>query len=135
MTPSIRSAGYCDLIALTGYARAGKDEAAKPLIDAGWARRCFGDVIKRQIDPIVREYLNFSAFTENDGQKQQIRPILEQWGEVNYDGIMLEFFESLPPRCVNTRLCRVREAREWRKRGGIVVEVRRMTNEIGRAHV
>lgn len=113
------------LVALTGYSRAGKDEAGKVLIEAGWERRAFGDIIKRQLDPLVRQHLGHSAFTEDDKLKSNIRPVLEYWGEANYDNVMAEFFRDLPPRCVNTRLCRVREAREWRARGGVVVLVQR----------
>jgi hypothetical protein len=50
---------------------------------------------------------------------------LEQWGEVNYDGVMREFFDTLPPRAVNTRLVRLREAKEWMRRGGIILRIRR----------
>lgn len=116
-----------NLIALTGYARAGKDEAAKALIDIGWERRCFGDIIKKQIDALVRQHLGFSAFTENDEQKRVIRGTLEQWGESNYANITKEFFDTLPFKTVNTRLCREAEAREWRRRGGIIVEIQRVT--------
>ena len=114
-----------NLIAFAGYAREGKDAAAMRLINLGWQRIAFGDIIKRQIDSLVQQHLGFSAFTENDSQKKQIRPILEQWGEVNYDGVMKEFFDSLPNYAVNTRLVRLREAKEWIKRGGIILRIRR----------
>ena len=114
-----------DLIAFAGYAREGKDAAAQRLIASGWKRCAFGDIIKRQLDPLINHHLGFSAFTEDDTQKKQIRPILEQWGEVNYDGVMREFFETLPARAVNTRLVRLREAKEWMWRGGIILRIRR----------
>ena len=114
-----------NLIAFAGYAREGKDAAAQKLITLGWKRVAFGDIIKRQIDSLVKEHLGFSAFTEDDTQKKQIRPILEQWGEVNYDGVMKQFFDTLPARAVNTRLVRVSEAKEWIKRGGIILRIRR----------
>ena len=114
-----------NLIAFAGYAREGKDAAATRLINLGWKRIAFGDIIKRQIDSLVQQHLGFSAFTENDTQKKQIRPILEQWGEVNYDVVMKEFFDSLPNYAVNTRLVRLREAKEWIKRGGIILRIRR----------
>lgn len=102
-----------NLIAFAGYAGEGKDAAAQRLITSGWKRCAFGDIIKRQMDPLINHHLGFSAFTEDDTQKKQIRPILEQWGEVNYDGVMREFFDTLPSRAVNTRLVRLREAKEW----------------------
>lgn len=114
-----------NLIAFAGYAREGKDAAAHKLISLGWHRVAFGDIIKKHIDSLVKLHLGFSAFTEDDTQKKQIRPILEQWGEVNYDGVMKEFFDTLPSRAVNTRLVRLREAKEWIKRGGIILRVRR----------
>jgi hypothetical protein len=114
-----------DLIAFAGYAREGKDAAAQRLIADGWKRCAFGDIIKRQLDPLIKHHLGFSAFTEDDTQKKQIRPILEQWGEVNYDGVMREFFDTLPARAVNTRLVRLREAKEWMRRGGIILRIRR----------
>ena len=114
-----------NLIAFAGYAREGKDAAAQRLIADGWKRCAFGDIIKRQMDPLINHHLGFSAFTEDDTQKKQIRPILEQWGEVNYDGVMREFFDTLPSRAVNTRLVRLREAKEWMRRGGIILRIRR----------
>ncbi len=114
-----------DLIAFAGYAREGKDAAAQRLIASGWKRCAFGDIIKRQLDPLINHHLGFSAFTEDDTQKKQIRPILEQWGEVNYDGVMREFFDTLPARAVNTRLVRLREAKEWMRRGGVILRIRR----------
>lgn len=114
-----------NLVAFAGYARSGKDVAAQVLIEKGYKRVAFGDIIKRQVDGLVRQHLGFSAFTENDAQKRQIRGLLEQWGEANYDGVMKEFFDSLPDRAVNTRLVRAREAREWLDRGGVIIRVRR----------
>lgn len=114
-----------DLIAFCGYGRAGKDEAAKTLINAGYARVAFGDIIKGLFDEVVKKFLGFSAFTEVSEEKQKIRPLLEQGGEVFYEHVYNTFFSSLPGRAVNTRLCRVREAKEWIQRGGVIVEVRR----------
>jgi hypothetical protein len=114
------------LIAFAGVARAGKDEAAQALIAAGYERCCFGDIIKEQLDVLCCQHLGVSAFTEDDEQKQRIRPVLEAWGDVNADGIADEFFANLPSLAVNTRLVRVREAKEWRNRGGLVVEIKRI---------
>lgn len=113
------------LVAFTGYARAGKDVAAQCLINSGYQRVAFGDIIKRQIDPMVRQHLGFSAFTEDDVQKVKIRPLMELWGDMNYFGVMREFFDTLPERAVNTRLVRTQEAAEWRRRGGIIIHVMR----------
>lgn len=113
------------LIAFTGYGTSGKDEAARPLVAEGYERRCFGDIIKYQIDPLIQQHLGFSAFTDDPMEKAWIRPILEQWGEVNYDNISDEFFDKLPDYCVNTRICRLAEIAEWKARGGVVVGLSR----------
>jgi hypothetical protein len=113
------------LIAFTGLSRSGKDTAGEALIADGYERRCFGDIIKQQVDDLCRSYMGFSAFTEVDREKGKIRGLLEQWGEANYDRIKYEFFHDLPARAVNTRLIRAREAKEWRRRGGLVVEIER----------
>jgi hypothetical protein len=114
-----------NLVAFTGYGGSGKDEAAKPLIESGYTRVAFGDIIKGQCDGLVKAHLGFSAFTEDRALKPRIRRTLESWGEDNYDNVFSEFFAKLPARAVNTRLCRVPEAREWVRRGGVVLELRR----------
>lgn len=114
-----------NLIAFCGYGRAGKDEAAKTLIAHGYDRVAFGDIIKGVFDDQVKKYLGFSAFTEVTEEKQKIRPLLEQGGEVFYDYVYDTFFSQLPARAVNTRLCRIREAEEWIRRGGVIVEINR----------
>lgn len=111
------------LVALTGFAGCGKDAAAVGLIDAGFTRKCFGDIIKKQIDHLCVAYLGFSAFTSDRDKKSQIRGILEQWGEANYDSILSDYFKSIDGDTVNTRLCRTREAIAWRERGGKIIEV------------
>lgn len=112
-------------IAFTGYARSGKDEAAQALLACGYERRCFGDVIKKQLDGLCLRELGYSAFTTDDAQKARIRPLLEHWGDANYDAIFAEFFRTLPRKVVNTRLVRLLEAEEWRRRGGLIVEIQR----------
>ena len=48
-----------NLIAFAGYAREGKDAAAMRLINLGWKRIAFGDIIKRA----VINHDNFIAIT------------------------------------------------------------------------
>lgn len=116
------------LIAFTGYAGAGKDEAAAPLIAAGWRRAAFGDIIKRLLDPLVRQHLGFSAFTEDRAQKARIRGLLVHGGAAFYETVFSEYFhprfgapESLP--LVNPRLMCPREAKAWRAAGGLLIEL------------
>ncbi len=116
------------LIALTGYAGAGKDEAAAPLIAAGWERFAFGDVIKNIFDGLVWEHLGFSAHTKDREQKSRIRGLLVHGGEAFYEKVFAAYFHPsfaspvLGP-LVNTRLMRVREAVKWKECGGIIIEV------------
>jgi hypothetical protein len=112
-------------VAFAGYAGSGKDTAALRLIERGFKRVCFGDIIKRQIDPLIQQHLGFSAFTEDREQKTLIRGVLEQWGDANYEKIGEEFFRDLPPLAVNTRLVRVREAEKWVAVGGVILLVQR----------
>lgn len=118
-------------IALHGYARTGKDTVGRILMDevAGMQRVAFGDIIKGDLDELVRNHLGFSAFTENDVEKKRIREVLVHWGYANYESIEHRFFSALPLLAVNTRLFRPREAELWIKSGGVVWEVTRPGTE------
>ncbi len=113
-------------IGLIGYARTGKDTAGEILIRRfGLVRVALGDIIKRQLDPLVMQHLGFSAFTQEDHQKKQIRNTLVHWGYANYDRILAEFMHDLPGRCVATRVFRLEEAEAWQAKGGLLFEIRR----------
>lgn len=112
-------------IAFAGYAGSGKDTAATRLIQRGFKRVCFGDIIKRQLDSVIQQHFGFSAFTEDREQKALIRGVLEQWGDANYEKIGEEFFRDLPVLAVNTRLVRVREAEKWVEGGGFIFVMHR----------
>ncbi len=114
-------------IALHGYARTGKDTFGLMLMRLLDLKRvALGDIIKRQLDPIVKIHLGFSAFTQDDKQKTQIRPTLVEWGYANYDNILREFMEDVPARAVSTRIFRLEECLAWRQAGGIIVELKRL---------
>lgn len=114
-------------IALHGYARTGKDTVGKILMQLfpGMIRRAYGDIIKEDMDPLIREHLGFSAFTEDDAQKALIRPLLIQWGYLNYASIEKRYFAGVPAMIVNTRIFRPRECELWKQSYGVVWEVRR----------
>ena len=113
-------------IALHGYARVGKDEAGKVLASRyGLERVAFGDLIKGDLDAIVQKHCGFSAFTQNDTQKSQIRELLVHYGYAAYQSIEARFFGNLPSRAVNTRIFRARECLLWRQRGGKILLVKR----------
>lgn len=113
-------------IAFAGYAGCGKDTAAQRLIQRGFTRCCFGDIIKLQLLSLVKQHLGFSTFTDDREQKAQIRGLCEQWGEANYDNITELFFRKLPPLAVNTRIVRLREAKRWVEEGGYIIMIHRI---------
>lgn len=112
-----------NLIAFAGYSRSGKDTAAKALYPLGYKKHAFGDIIKEDLNGLIKKHFGFSAFTEDNAQKEKIRRTLEAWGEDNYDAIFDEYFLTLPEKAVNTRLIRAKEAWEWKRRGGIIVAI------------
>ena len=109
------------LIAFTGYAGTGKDEAARVLVAAGYHGRAFGDIIKEIFDPLCQRYAGFSAFTTDRTRKAQIREMLVKGGNAFYDHVFARYFSELPMPCVNPRLMRVREGLEWKRRGGLII--------------
>lgn len=113
-------------IALTGYARSGKDEVANSLIKHhGFTRHSLGDIIKAQTDVLLKNHVGISAFTEKDEEKAVIRPLLEAWSVVNCHGILKAYWDNPPEKFVNNRLVKLDEAVEFKTRGGIIVLVRR----------
>lgn len=119
------------LIAFTGLSGAGKDTAAEPLAAAGYIRHNFGDLIKRELDTLISRHFQCSAFTEHRPDKERFRRTLEAWGEDNYHRLQAEYFRLIDHtpsnyvRIVNTRLVRVEEAKAWRERGGVLIEIHR----------
>lgn len=120
-------------IGFTGFSRTGKDEIIRRLIQARpdkFQRVAFADTIKSQVDELVQTHLGFSAFTENDVEKNQIRHLLEHWGDVNYDGIERMFWDTVGQVKsegrvpLNARICRLKESKIWRE-SGIIIEVSR----------
>ena len=141
------------LVALTGYSRSGKDTAADHLVSLGYERRAFGDIIKGLVanagpstfrffrdwlldtgrpQPRISEIAygwslvklcGVDPFTQDDSIKPHLRALLEDYGIYRYDEVTSTFFSTLPAKCVNSRLCRAQEATEWKRRGGVIVEV------------
>ena len=74
-----------------GVARSGKDTVIKAFLqrfaDLGiYAKRyAFADELKKQLDPFLRMHLGISAFTEEQKEKELIRPILLAWGKICRD--------------------------------------------------
>lgn len=117
--------GFC------GFPATGKDELAKALVLLGYTRLCPADIIKQQLDSLIRHYFKFSAWTEDREQKEKIRPVLEAWGTANYGHIFNTYFDTVEganksgKSVVNTRVLRLAEARHWKRTGGVLVAVTR----------
>jgi hypothetical protein len=116
-------------IALTGYARTGKDAVGIILhdIEPRFVRVAMGDHIKRQLDPLVHEQLGFSAFTEIDAEKKRIREVLVHWGYANYEKLLAALIDEARQHqfVVNTRIFRLEECRAWKAMGGLIWAVNR----------
>ncbi len=122
-------------IALTGYARTGKDSIAYVLKSLfGLEPVSIGNLAKRELDNLCIRYFGFSAFTENDEQKTKIRKILIEWIEAHEERLIHELGSSLGPhqRVINPRIVSPKQMRAWKEIGGVVVCIKRP--EIGPAN-
>lgn len=129
MTPKTTTIKH-PLVAFTGYAGVGKDLAARPLIDTlDFRRVAMGDIIKEQLGMLLLKQLGIDLDTCSRTEKDRVRPLLELWGDLNYRNVLTEFMRDIDHHLrmrrnlVNTRLCRLDEARAWRQRGGVIVYI------------
>lgn len=114
------------VVAFTGYAGAGKDEAAKPLLEAGYSRFGFGDLIKNELEDLTWRAYGFSAHTENRNEKAKIRRALEFVGDDYYDYFLTAYLERVDSTFAdlfNPRLMRTREGRAFVERGYPIIEI------------
>jgi hypothetical protein len=85
------------LIGISGYARSGKDtfyqRAAKLLSENGKnaVRLAFADALKNELNELLTKNVGISAFTEEDQDKELIRPVLVTYGT--------ELRRKLNPNC------------------------------------
>ncbi|NDB29755.1 hypothetical protein EB151_09420 [archaeon] len=85
------------LIGISGYARSGKDtfyqRSAKILSKnkKKSVRLAFADALKQELDDLLVTHLGISAFTEEDKEKELIRPLLVTYGT--------ELRRKLNPNC------------------------------------
>lgn len=116
-------------IGLTGYARTGKDTVAFLLqeLEPRFELVSMGNLIKASADPVLREYLGISAFTEDAVEKEVIRNFLVWHGYHRYDHFLEAFKQVCHGRqyLINTRIFDLREAKWWVEQGGVIVEVSR----------
>lgn len=144
--------GY--IVGLTGYAGAGKDEAAKGLIAAGWTRQAFADPVRAMalaIDPTVvahigergelypyRDRLRLSSIVRDFGWDEakgipEVRRFLQRLGtdavrvHLGEDAWVLAF-DRARNRSVDTVAPDVRfpnESLHIRRHGGLVIRIDR----------
>lgn len=110
-------------IALAGLSRTGKDTVAAMLqTKLALKKVCYGDLIKQDLFDPISEHFGFSPFTENDDEKDMIRPICEAWGNSCPD-LEYRFYDNLPYLAVNPRIFRPAECAKWKEHGGVIWEV------------
>lgn len=73
------------LIGFCGYARSGKDTAAKALIDLGWMRVAFADALKADVAYAIQRSFSViggGALCETliEDHKEEFRPLLVEYG-------------------------------------------------------
>lgn len=66
-----------------------------------------------------------SPITEDETDKEAIRPLLEWYGKVHSARLLRTMMAYVPEKCVNTRIYEVEEARAWRGIGGKIIEITR----------
>lgn len=83
---------------VSGVARCGKDTLAKHLKDKlernGYPTIVvsFANALKNELDPFLKQSLGISAFTENNKEKEIIRPILVAYGETCRNNIDKDYW-------------------------------------------
>jgi len=86
-----------NLIGLSGFARSGKDtfyQRSHAFLNKAKKKSCrfaFADALKEECDELLSKYTSISAFTENNKDKELIRPLLVTYGT--------EIRRKLDPNC------------------------------------
>lgn len=124
------------LVGFSGYARSGKDTAARALLSRGWTRLAFADALKDDLRRMTRRAL-FEAGTPATDEfldawdvenKELVRPLMVEHGRLmrlRDPGHWIRRAEAAMP-AGDVAVTDVRYADEvsWiRRRGGIVVEI------------
>lgn len=127
------------LIGLSGYARSGKDTAAKALTDIGWTRKAFADALKLDAGLALRGSLIAGGFNPpqetlvpwftDPSLKETFRPFMVEYGRAmralrpDYWIARLSL-EIEPDVCYVITDVRYANEAEWiRRHGGKVVEI------------
>ena len=121
------------IIGITGYARSGKDEAAKALVGKGYTRVAFADDLKQQVQVMLRSIGVVVDLQKSDLDKAFWRDLLVYWGkkrrETNpsywIDRIRLLNRTALNGDCVISDVRYPNEAAWVLKRGGKLIFIER----------
>lgn len=130
------------LIGISGFARSGKDtfyQRCKHLLEKegkSAKRLAFADALKNELDGLLSEHMNISAFTEDNKEKTLIRPLLVTYGtELRRKVNPNCWIEKIQPEVINllnhdhfvfvTDVRYKNEAQWIRMNGGILVNVAR----------
>lgn len=122
-------------IALTGYARTGKDSVANVLKSLfNLESASIGNLAKRELDDLCVKHFGFSAFTEDNLQKSKIRQLLIEWVEANEDRLIEQFHALCHHRVVNARIVSIKQMRAWKEIGGVIICVERQGITAANSH-
>jgi phosphomevalonate kinase len=131
------------IFGISGVARCGKDTLGKHLINklnkSGFPALniSFATELKRDLDPFLKEKLDISAFTENNSEKDIIRPMLVCWGTDTCRKIDPEYWikkiEKQVRSSINNKIIVVitdvryeNEAKWIKENGGFLIHLSRM---------
>jgi hypothetical protein len=114
------------IFGIAGVARCGKDTLGKHLME-----------LKRDLDPFLKDKLNISAFTENNSEKDLIRPMLVCWGTDTCRKIDPDYWikkiEKQVKTSINNKIIVVitdvryeNEAKWIKENGGFLIHLSRM---------
>lgn len=114
-------------IGLHGYGRVGKDTVGRMFQEflPQLRRVALGDLIKQETDPLLREAIGISAFTDDPAEKELVRGFLTAYGYRHAPRLEAEFraWVQTLPHVINTRILHLSEAEWFVSNGGFVYEV------------
>lgn len=150
------------LVGINGYARSGKDSAAKALTGRGWTQRSYAKALKDFVyaqnpwlPPLtadggwmrLRNYVDAVGWERAKDEHPEVRPLLQRTGteagrRVLHDDVWVDAALrclSKDPRVVLADCRFPNEADAIRERGGVLLRIERpgvgpATNDAGEAH-
>ena len=113
-------------IGMIGAAGSGKDSLCEAMqrIDPTLGRVAFGDTVKACAGPLLAIH-GVAVTSMTRDEKNSHRPLLERLGDLSLELAGEQWLQTLPDRCINTRIQRATEALAWLNAGGVLLEVQR----------